>query len=137
MLAASWVTVMYFFRDATRWTNYFATLCESERHVGSHIDLVGGTNPAPIVANTTVGSMPVEELALHEVTCRRVMQQLWQLFQSFDVQSHAISLLSGQKANNSNWLLSSAPLNRSGVAKIADWIGIFSNTVTERTCSNV
>ena len=47
------------------------------------------------------------------------------------------SLLSGQKVNNSNWLLSSAPLNRSGVAKIADWIGIFSNTVTERTCSNV
>ena len=48
-----------------------------------------------------------------------------------------LSLLSGQKVNNSNWLLSSAPLNRSGVAKIADWIGIFSNTVTERTCSNV
>jgi hypothetical protein len=47
------------------------------------------------------------------------------------------SLLSGQKVNNSNWLLSSAPSNRSGVAKIADWIGIFSNTVTEKTCSNV
>jgi hypothetical protein len=47
------------------------------------------------------------------------------------------SLLSGQKANNSNWLLSSVSSDRSGVAKIADWIDIFSNTVTEKTCSNV
>jgi hypothetical protein len=46
-------------------------------------------------------------------------------------------LLSGQKVNSFNWLLSSASSNRSGVGKIADWIGIFSNTVTERTCSNV
>ena|ERR1700722_2901354 len=48
-----------------------------------------------------------------------------------------VSLLSGQKVNSFNWLQSSASSNRSGVAKIADWIGIFSNTVTERTCSNV
>ena len=47
------------------------------------------------------------------------------------------ALLSGQKVNNSNWLLTSASPNWSGVAKIADRIGIFSNTVTERTCSNV
>ena len=47
------------------------------------------------------------------------------------------SLLSGQKVNSSNWLRSSTSSDRSGVAKIADWIGIFSNTVTENTCSNV
>ena len=47
------------------------------------------------------------------------------------------TLLSGQKVNSFNWLLSSVSSNRSGVAKIADWIGIFSNTVTEKTCSNV
>ncbi len=51
--------------------------------------------------------------------------------------SYCVSLLSGQKVNNSNWLLTSASPNWSGVAKIADRIGIFSNTVTERTCSNV
>ena len=47
------------------------------------------------------------------------------------------SLLSGQKVNSSNWLRSSSSSNRSGVAKIAACIGIFSNTVTEKTCSNV
>jgi hypothetical protein len=47
------------------------------------------------------------------------------------------TLLSGQKVNSFNWLQSSASSNRAGVAKIADWIGIFSNTVAERTCSNV
>jgi hypothetical protein len=41
------------------------------------------------------------------------------------------------KVNNSNWLLSSASSSLYGVAKSADWIGIFSNTVTEKTCSNV
>jgi tetratricopeptide (TPR) repeat protein len=53
------------------------------------------------------------------------------------VVTHLSPLLSGQKVNSFNWLQSSASSNRSGVAKIADWIGIFSNTVTERTCSNV
>ena len=46
-------------------------------------------------------------------------------------------LLSGQKVNSSNWLQSATSSDRSGVAKIADWIDIFSNTVTENTCSNV
>ena len=65
--------------------------------------------------------------------------QPWVLFGKhyMEVGSYRVSLLSGQKVNNSNWLLSSAPSNRSGVAKIADWIGIFSNTVIEKTCSNV
>lgn len=50
---------------------------------------------------------------------------------------HVASLLSGQKVNSSNWLWSSTSSDLSGVAKIADWIDIFSNTVTEKTCSNV
>jgi hypothetical protein len=48
-----------------------------------------------------------------------------------------LSLLSGQKMNSSNWLLPSASSDWSAVAEIADWIDIFSNTVTEKICSNV
>ncbi len=56
---------------------------------------------------------------------------------AFDHERDRTTLLSGQKVNSSNWLLSVASSSRSDVAKIADWIGIFSNTVSEKTCSNV
>jgi hypothetical protein len=46
-------------------------------------------------------------------------------------------LVSGQKPNNSNWLASVSGSICSGAAESAVRIGIFSNTVTERTCSNV
>ena len=48
-----------------------------------------------------------------------------------------IALLSGQNVNKFSWLSSVAATEPSGVAERADCIGIFSNTVTERTCSNV
>ena len=90
MLAASWFRHVFLQRRNALDRLLSLHYAKVSGMWGSHIDLVGGTSPAPIAANTTAGSMPVEELALHEVTCRRVMQQLWQLFQSFDVQSHAI-----------------------------------------------
>ena len=49
----------------------------------------------------------------------------------------AVPLLSGQKANRFNWLTSIASSDWAASGKSADRIDIFSNTVTEKTCSNV
>jgi class 3 adenylate cyclase len=51
--------------------------------------------------------------------------------------THLESLASGQNANRFSWLTSNASSNWYAGSKNADWIGIFSNIVTERTCSNV
>ena len=47
------------------------------------------------------------------------------------------SLLSGQKANKFSWLAGMALSHLVASDESAVWIGIFSNIVTERTCSNV
>ena len=46
-------------------------------------------------------------------------------------------LLSGQKANRFSWLADMALSDLVISDESAVWIGIFSNIVTERTCSNV
>ena len=47
------------------------------------------------------------------------------------------TLLSGQKANRFSWLAGMALSHLVASDESAVWIGIFSNIVTERTCSNV
>ncbi len=89
-------------------------------------------NPTPLTARqlADTGQPRFKSIVFHSVlpTARRC----YTVFNSYRE-----SLLSGQNANNSNWLVSVAASDLSGIAESADWIGIFSNTVTERTCSNV
>jgi hypothetical protein len=47
------------------------------------------------------------------------------------------SLLSGQNPNKFSWFSSCKFLDLSASRENAVWISIFSNTVTEKTCSNV
>ena len=58
-------------------------------------------------------------------------------FQGFMARFSETSLVSGQKVNDFNWLHSVRVSICSAFSENAVWIGIFSNTVTERTCSNV
>jgi len=48
-----------------------------------------------------------------------------------------LALLSGQRANRFSWLAGMALSHLVASDESAVWIGIFSNIVTERTCSNV